>query len=207
MAPRWNVIPVAQQKPGRLMGGPWVVLQAYTVANHWTMAMLGPEGARVTAGYGDWEVVPIPRDVGITEWRGRRNFEMSLDLLYDGWLARPLRPNLPASFRQPPKLPRAIKRFRNPRARGPRGLWIESYLEELESLAIRQGSDSNPHSLRLYGAVPHTEKRWVIQNLEWGDQITDKQTGRRMRQQVTVHLVEFFQPAALRTMPRGKAGR
>ena len=60
---RWDVIPVGQQKPGKLIGGVWVVIQAYTVANHWTCAMLGPEGARVTAGYGGWNPVPVPRSL------------------------------------------------------------------------------------------------------------------------------------------------
>jgi len=86
------------------------------------------------------------------------------------------------------------------------GLWIEAAIRDLESLARRQPGDSTPHSVRLYGAVPHTGTRWIIQNLEWGDAIRDKATGRRMRQQVTVSLVEFFQPAALRRLPRGRAG-
>jgi hypothetical protein len=62
-----------------------------------------------------------------------------------------------------------------------------------------------PPSLRIYGAVPHTDIRWVIQNLEWGDSIRDIVTGRRMRQQVTVSLVEYYQPTELQKLPRGKA--
>jgi hypothetical protein len=264
--PRWDVIPVGQQKPGRLIGGVWVVIQAYTVANHWTVAMLGPEGARVTGGYGGWNVVPVPRSIGITEWDGEPNMEMEIDLLYDGWLSHVNFPWLPQSFRTLPKLstgvtfqaantgkpvgwtagrsslpgrvqpyssglgwlpgtrsavvsrsgapiarripapqPRRPPPFRRPPKTRLRGVWLESMLEELESLALKQAGDENPHSVRLYGAVPHTDRRWVIQGLDWGEAIRDQQTGRRMRQQVTVHLMQFYQPAAIRNLPRGKA--
>jgi hypothetical protein len=46
----------------------------------------------------------------------------------------------------------------------------------------------------------------VITGLEWGDCIRDKTTGRRMRQQVTVNLLEYYQPGGMRRLPRGKAG-
>jgi hypothetical protein len=262
---RWRAIPVTQQKPGKLMGGHWVVIQAYAVANHWALAMLGPEGARVTEGYGGWEQTGVPRSLSITEWTSQPNMAMTLDLLIDGWMAHPIIPQLRASFIGAPKLPTGV-RFQNRRTgrpvgmvvksstrrplaappkrpghlagsnsavfnrRGdvvarrlpapqtrrpapvrrrssarPQGLWIEGMLDDLESLATRQPGDETPHSVRLYGAVPHTEKRWVIQGLEWGDCIRDQATGRRMRQQVTVNLLEFYQPAALRRLPRGKA--
>jgi hypothetical protein len=283
---RWRTIPVTKQKPGKLMGGHWVVIQAYAVSNHWALAMLGPEGARVTGGYGGWEQTSVPRSKSITEWTTEPNLEMTVDLLFDGWMAHPIIPQLRASFIGPPRLPTGVQfqnrrtgrpigmviksgtrrpvppaskppaaavatrrpippppkppgrlggRMAAPRTRTPgpsrpsnrgvlpeprtrrpapvrnrtsarpQGLWIESMLADLESLAIRQQGDETPHSVRLYGAVPHTEKRWIIQGLEWGDCIRDQATGRRMRQQVTVNLLEFYQPAALRRLPRGKA--
>jgi hypothetical protein len=261
----WQVIPLSKQRPGKLMGGHWVVIQAYTVANQWTVAMLGEGGAKITAGYGNWGVVAVPRSVGITEWEGANNLEMDVDLMYDGWLAHPIFPSLPSGFTKPPKLPKG-QRFQNrstgrpvgaitktktyrpipppphrpahlkgstsavigskggvharalapPQTRRPapvrrrqskraQGVWIEGMLADLESLATKQGADESSHSVRLYGPVPHTEKRWVIQSLTWGDAMLDEDTGRRMRQQVTVHLIEHFQPASLRRLPRGKA--
>jgi len=265
---RWDVIPVSHQKPGRLSGGIWVVIQAWSVANQWVIALLGENGAVVTAGYGDWPVTQVPRSVGITEWRGENNMEMDLDLMFDGWLAHPIIPSLRKSFETPPKLPTGIKfqnratgrpvgavqttkKVRRPlpppptrpghlkhsqsavfgskggvhaRALGaphtrqpapvhrrqsarPQGMWMEANINTLESLALRQDGDESPHSIRLYGAVPHPDKRWVIQTLTWGDAIRDETTGRRMRQQVTVHLIEFYQPHALKTLPRGKASK
>jgi hypothetical protein len=204
--PKWDVIPVRQQTPGARMGGFWVVMQAYAVRNHWTVALLGPEGARITEGYGDWESVAIPRGRPITEWKGRKMFRQTIDLLYDGWLVHALRPRLQGRFT--PGLPNlrqgvAYSRPGNPTPGG--GVWIEGMLAELESLAMMQRGDDAPHRVRLYGAVWHPECSWAIQNLTWGDYVIDKVTGRKMRQQVTVELLEFNQPTELRTLPRGKA--
>lgn len=207
----WDVIPASQQKPGARVGGVWVVLQAWPVANHYFVGMLGPEGARITAGYGGWEEVPVPRAKGITEWRGERLFQMTVDMLIDGWITHLLRPQLPRSFRTTPTLPlrgaavggSGWSRPGYPTGGG--GVWIEGHIENLESLATPVIKGDTPRSVRLYGSVPHPEVRWVIENLEWGDHITDIVTGRRMRQQVTIHLLEYNQPAELRTLPRGKA--
>lgn len=194
----WTVIPANRQGPGELVGGFWVILQAWPIANLFTLALLGPEGARVTAGGGGWETIPVPRGVGITEWKGRPNYEMSLDLLYDGWLIHPQRPNPPRSFIGRPNLPIGITHAST-------GLWMEGTIATLESLAVPGRDMVTPPSLRIYGAVPHTDLRWVIQSLEWGDAVRDRITGRRMRQQVTVHLLEYNQPTDLAKLPRGKA--
>jgi hypothetical protein len=196
----WNVIPAARQKPGELVGGVWVVLQAWPIANLYSVGLLGPEGARVTEGYGDWTVIPVRRNVGITEWAGRRNYAMTLDLLYDGWIQHPMRPSLPGSFIGRPYLPPGRPDF-SPGV----GLWLEGIIAGLEALATPGVDMVTPPSLRIYGAVPHPEIRWVIQNLDWGDSIRDIVTGRRMRQQVTVSLVEYYQPTELQKLPRGKA--
>lgn len=262
-----NLIPKAQRKPGRMSGGVWVVLQSWSVANQWVIALLGETGAVVSAGYGDWMVTPIPRDKGMTEWRGENQMEMALDLMFDGWLAHPIIPSLRKSFHTPPKLPTGIK-FQN-RASGkpvgatvkssvrrplppppsrpghlkhsqsavfgkkggvharalgapqprhpapvnrrgsakPQAVWMEANIKRLESLALRQPGDDAPRALRIYGPVPHANRRWVIQSMEWGDAIRDQHTGRRIRQQVTVHLVEFHHPQDLVTLPRGRASK
>lgn len=196
----WNVIKAAQQGPGALIGGFWCVLQAWPIANLYSFALLGPEGMRITEGYGAWEVESVPRNVGITEWQGRRNYKATLDLLFDGWIQHPLRPNLPASFVGVPPLPPP-----GSVAYATTGLWLEAAIKTLEALAVVGRDMTTPPSVRIYGAVPHPELRWVIDQLEWGDDIRDVITGRRMRQQVTVHLLEYNQPDALKKLPRGKS--
>jgi hypothetical protein len=198
----WTQIPAARQKPGELIGGFWVVLQAWHIANLYAFGMLGPEGARVTDGYGNWNVTEVARSVGITEWTGRRNYEMSLDLLLDGWVSRLQRPTLPQAFVGRPPLPApGAREYRSV------GLWLEATCATVEALATTPRGMDTPPSLRIYGAVPHPEVRWVIQTLEWGDVIRDVITGRRLRQQVTLHLVEYNQPTDLQRLPRGKADK
>ena len=179
----------------------WVVLQAWPIANLYSLALLGPEGARMTEGGGGWDVVPVRRSVGITEWAGRPNYAMSLDLLFDGWMQHPIRPSLPASFIGRPWLPPGRPEY-SPGV----GLWLEGAIKNLEALSVPGRDMTTPPSLRIYGAIAHPDVRWVIQNLEWGDSIRDIVTGRRMRQQVTVSLIEYHQPTELQKLPRGKAG-
>lgn len=190
------VIPANQQGPGQLMGGFWVVLQTWPIANQYAVALLGPEGMKVTVSGGGWTTVPVPRDVGITEWEHRPNFEATLDLLFDGWITHPIRPVLPASLWGPPNLPLGVRYSRG-------GLWMEGAIKHLEDLALPHPPEQPaPPSLRIYGAVPHPEVRWVINGLDWGDSLRDKVTGRRMRQQVTVKLLEYNQPTELAKLPR-----
>ena len=203
---RWEVIPAARQGPGALIGGFFVVIQAWPIANLYTLALLGPEGMQITQGPGpQWEVTPRPRDLGITEWKGRTNYEASLDLLYDGWITHVLRPQLPAAFVGAPNLPAGVA-WSGPGVPTPGGgVHIEGMCASLEALATVGRDMTVPPSLRCYGAVVHPEVRWVIQSIEWGDCIRDKVTGRRMRQQATVHLLEYNQPTDLAKLPRGKA--
>jgi len=46
--------------------------------------LLGPDGARITDGYGGWEIVERPRRQGVTLWTGRPPFTMTLDIIFDG---------------------------------------------------------------------------------------------------------------------------
>ena len=131
------VIPANQQRPGQRMGGVWVVLQAWPLANLWTIALLGPEGMKVTGGYGEWNVVPVPHEVGITEWRGRRNYEATLDILFDGWKTHVVPPIQPSNIFHPPNLGPGVRY-----ASGVQGTWVESWITNLEALAIKQPGDA-----------------------------------------------------------------
>ena len=199
----WTVIPAGQQAPGGWLGSHWIVLQAWPIANLWTLALLGPEGGRVVEGYGDWDIIPVRRGKPITEWKGHRAYTLSLDLLYDGWsLLR--QPVLSRAFTGQPNVPwGGDQQWEHGRywARG-----IESELNDLQRLATVQSDMSTPPSVRIWGAVHYASGRYVIQNLDWGDSIRDRNTGQRVRQQVTATLVEYYQPTELQKLPRGKAG-
>jgi hypothetical protein len=49
------------------------------------VALLGEEPARLTGGFGGWEVSARPRQVGMTTWTGVEPLQLELSLLLDGW--------------------------------------------------------------------------------------------------------------------------
>ena len=80
----YRSIPQDRRGPGKLTGGHQVTLQAWTVQLQLT-ALLGPAGAQLTAGFGTWEQVAVPRSPALTQWAGQPLKTMDLDLFIDGW--------------------------------------------------------------------------------------------------------------------------
>lgn len=95
-------------------------------------------------------------------------------------------------------------------------LWLEGYSQHrrsvehdihlLEQLAQTLPGGDTPPSLRIFGAVPWPRLRWVITGVDYGDVIRRKHDGQRLRQLVTVHLLEYRDPnAAFAHLPRAEA--
>lgn len=84
--PYGKLPPSALKSAGWLTGGHTVRIQAWAFRLEVT-ALLGPDGGIITAGFGDWQAVSIPRGDPFTQWQGRTLFEMTLDLMLDGWSA------------------------------------------------------------------------------------------------------------------------
>lgn len=51
------------------------------------VCLRGANPPAITGGSGGWEVVPRPRRVALTIWRGRDPYTMDVPVLLDGWLA------------------------------------------------------------------------------------------------------------------------
>lgn len=49
--------------------------------------ILGPNGAVPTEGYGGWDAVARPRRQALTVWNGRNPFKMTLQIVFDGFVA------------------------------------------------------------------------------------------------------------------------
>jgi hypothetical protein len=62
-----------------------------------------------------------------------------------------------------------------------------------------------PLTVRIVGPVPFWGKRWAIEQLDYGDCLRDIVTGRRMRQHLVLHLLEYVQPDDLTQLPRAAA--
>jgi LysM domain len=173
-----RAIPASHRGPGKLTGGNQITLQAWSVQLT-VSGMLGPNGLQITGGYGNWQQVSVPRNRAITLWQGQDLLTADLDLLFDAWhtynMARPLRRS------------------------------VEGQCATLEKMATRGPGMLTPPSIRTYGASPRPGMRWVISGLSWGDVIRDPKAGVRMRQAVTVHLMQYLQETDVIAQPRGAA--
>ena len=161
-------------RTGHLAGGHFVYLFSRTRPTQLT-ALLAEAGGRVTGGFGKWEEVAVPRGVPITQWMGRSLLQMELALYLDGWTTqRSVEPEI-----------RAIEELATPI--GPRS---------------PGGVPVTPPSVRIVGAVPFPsgggatvpgDISWVISSIDWGDAIRDPASGERLRQALTLHLLEYVE--------------
>lgn len=79
------------------------------------------------------------------------------------------------------------------------GLWIEDHVATLEEML------DTPLTIRVVGPIPFWGLRWAITAIDYGDCLRDIVTGRRMRQHLVLHLVEYIQPEDLEKLPRAAA--
>lgn len=117
-----------------------------------------------SGGYGGWEVASRARQVGFVEWRGVEPRGLTLPLVL-------------ASVD---------------------GADQEPFIRNLERMARPEPKAGNePPWVRITGAVPVAAvTRWVIQGIEWSaeDVIRREVDGHRIRQGVTLNLVEHVTP-------------
>ena len=167
----YRSLPADKRGPGKLTGGPTVMLSAATVALTVT-AVLDEAGASITGGYGGWEQVLVPRQDPFTQWNGRGLYTMDLAIMLDGW---------------------------------GRQASIEPGCKSIEAMALRDPGMLTPPPIRLYGAVPHPELKWVVTGIDWGDVIRNSRSGQRMRQRLVLHLMEYRDGTTLVALPKASA--
>ena len=159
----WLEIPQDKRKPGKQTNTPFIVIQAWTVELQ-VAVLMGPGGAQITQGYGNYGEVTRPRNVSLLTWEGRAPYEMTLDLVFQGI----------------------------PIAHG-WGQSVERQITLLEDLATKQPGMTTPPSVRLYGPVPHPELRWLITAISWGDFWRRSLDGARILQKASVTLHEYVE--------------
>jgi LysM domain len=82
---------------------------------------------------------------------------------------------------------------------------VEQALAKLEAMAQRIPASLTPPPLRLYGAVPKPGLKWVISGIDYGDCLRSVRTGQRLRQELTLHLLEYREETTLQKLPRATA--
>lgn len=158
---------------GHLQGGHYVYLFALTRSVQLT-ALLGPNGAHLTAGYGKWEEVAVPRGVPFTQWNGRSLWTMELDLLLDGWgEGRSVEPDITAL----------------------------EYMALRPGVQPVGHPLVTPPPIRITGPIPHPEFTWVIASIDYGDALRDFRSGQRLRQGIILHLLEYVEEATISALP------
>lgn len=84
---------------------------------------------------------------------------------------------------------------------GLNGLSIEGRIQDLIYNA-RAKSDGYPSTVyRMQGPVWYTEKRWIIADIEWGEQVRAIY-GWPVRQRATLKMLEFVNPDAIKVRKR-----
>ena len=130
-------------------------------------ARLGEERPNVESGYGGWEEVARPRRRPLTSWQGLPALRMTIPILFNGWASDTSQ---------------------------------EGEIAALEKMAggrlahARGGEPPLVHIKALGSAVPYQGRTWVITELAWGEALMN-QHGNRVRQHVTVSLLEYIADA------------
>lgn len=138
-------------------------------------AILGAARPTLSGGAGGWDEVQLPKRGAVSVWRGRPAYTLTIEVMLD--------------------------RFRS-------GGNIEGDIDKLEAMSVAQpGSRANepftpPPPIRVEGAIPKAELRWIIDSIEWGA-AEWSEAGHRTRQLVTLTLMEYREGSRFGIKPKG----
>jgi LysM repeat protein len=131
------------------------------------------------AGTGGWQLVPRPRRKSLTQWKGIDPFQQQFSLIFDG--------------------------LANDQS-------VEPSCLALEQMARPPAEQTPPPIVRVVGVVPHPELDYVIGDgnggpgLAWGD-VLYSPSGYRIRQEVTVTLLEYVADDRVASVPAAARAR
>lgn len=130
----------------------------------------------VAGGVGGWETLERPRRAAAAGWVGEPARTLTIPIIFDGMEARGVG----------------------------RDQVVEAQVKTLTSWGRKHRKTDRPPILKIRGLKTVSESdRWVIQDIAWGDYITDER-GRRIQQQATVTLLRFVEPKIVKG-PAAKA--
>lgn len=140
--------------------------------------LIGPGGISVVSdGYGGWDVIQRPRNVGVLNWAGYPPLALTIPVLFDGYPRTSVEDDIEDLERLAGRGPG----FGG--TRQPPTLTLKT--QDGFSKLIPHGADVN---------------RWVIQTIDWGDSLRrgkqpDGSGGHRVRQEGTVTVLQYTQAA------------
>jgi hypothetical protein len=131
------------------------------------LVRLSDQRPNIDSGYGGWNAVVRPRRHPYTTWAGTPVLHQTVGVVFDGYIS---------------------------------GASVERPLAQLERLAFPSAKDNTPPRVTIAttgGAVPHQDRVWVIDNLQWGDNAVMNRRGNRIRQDVIIGLLEYVHDTLL----------
>lgn len=140
------------------------------------VGLVGPESPRLTGGYGGWDVVNRPRQVGMTIWKGvdpyKLEFQMILNGGLDGWQVKFWDRSADVSQ--------------------------EPVMRDLLDVARGNADHSGPGIVKIEGIPSLPADRWVIDDIKFGtDSIRRKDDFHRIRQTIDFTMIEYMPPTYL----------
>lgn len=199
-----------RQRPAvpRIRGnrGGWVAPGQHVILQQWSrkraiVALIGKGGVKPVSGGSVWEEIErdAPKNAkwdsqataNISEHKGRHNKRLSVSIVLDGWIQQQSAPQRVrhAGLRPVPRIT----------------LYQEANIELLE----QWWDEGRP--LRIVGPVPrtHVRRKWGIDDIAYDDDptvIRDRGRGRRIRQAMTLTLIELAAAQGAIQLPKkGKA--
>ena len=140
---------------------------------------LGPESPRISGGFGGWDVIERPRQVGMVVYNGSEPWELSFTMIWDGRL-----------WSGPHMMPHT-----------PRAISVEARLRHLLAV-VRGDNESHPGIVRVFGIPSLPARRWVIRDIQFGDAIRRYDDMHRVRIQIDFTLLQYVPPHFERLVKR-----
>lgn len=130
-----------------------------------------------SGGVGGWEEIARPRRQAMTDYSGTPLWQVKIELMFDGW------------------------------STAPEGRSVQQEIQTLIDMATKaEGADQPPIVAFKGSIIPGSiNRRWVINNLEWGPSVRRVSDGAIVRQVVTVTLLEYIQGKAAQFRSVGPA--
>ena len=152
------------------------------------VGLLGPESPRLTGGFGGWDVVNRPRQVGMTVWNGVDPFKLEFQIVLDGGAAgADISETTNTIYERPDVQPESQ----------------EPVLRDLLDVARGNADHPGPGIVKVDGIPSLPATRWIISDLEFGtDAIRRVNDMHRTRVTVDFTLLEYMPPSYIPIAPR-----
>lgn len=144
-------------------------------------SLLDASNPIMTSGYGGWQLVTRRKRVSLTDWQGVDPYRLQFGLILDSYAldaSTPLKDTIEG----------------------------DCLILEKMSFADRK-QNTRPPKVRIVGPLPHTELTYVVETVTWGDAIRNRDTGKRLRQAVTIGLLELVEDTVLNSLSPAKTMR